>query len=99
MKLMCEALYARFGGKKFAFFTPTQRSDGNGANSASKTLKDYRDVIIEVCGYYGIPVLDLYAESGINPSLYSGFTGDGLHLNDAGHERISHRIAKFLEQL
>lgn len=99
VKNMCLAMYERFGAKKFAFLTPTQRSDGNNPNNAGKTLKDYRDVIIEVGAYYGIPVLDLYAESGINPGLCADFTGDGLHLNDAGHERISNRIAKFLESL
>lgn len=38
-------------------------------NKYGLTLKDYADIIKEVCGYYSIPVLDLYSESMLNPHI------------------------------
>ena len=65
-------------------------------------LKAYVDIIREVAEYYSIPVLDLYANSGIQPNvpvLREKFTADGLHPNDAGHEKIAKRIAEFIKTL
>lgn len=38
-------------------------------NKYGLTLKDYAEIIKEVCGYYSIPVLDLYSESMLNPHI------------------------------
>ena len=65
-------------------------------------LEDYVDVICQVAGYYGIPVLDLHRVSGIqpeNPVLREAYTPDGLHPNDAGHALIYSRLKGFLETL
>ena len=66
------------------------------------TLEDYVDIIMEVAGYYGIPVLDLHRVSGIqpeNPVLREAYTPDGLHPNDAGHALLYNRLKGFLEIL
>ena len=65
-------------------------------------LKVYSDIIKEVAEYYSIPVLDLYATSGIQPNIpiiKEKYTADGLHPNDEVHKRIAERIAEFIKIL
>ena len=66
------------------------------------SLQDYVNIIMEVAGYYGIPVLDLHRLSGIQPevpALREAYTPDGLHPNDAGHALLYSRLKGFLETL
>ena len=45
---------------------------------------------------YSVPVIDLYAQSGISPFLPEHrelYMPDGLHYSPAGYERLAHRIA------
>ena len=63
------------------------------------TLKRYVDIIREVAEYYSLPVIDLFAMSGIQPAIdeqRERYMPDGLHPNDAGHEILAERIANFL---
>jgi len=63
------------------------------------TLKDYVAIIREVAEYYSLPVIDLFANSGLQPKLdviRERYVPDGLHPNDAGHERMAHVIGNFL---
>ena len=62
-------------------------------------LGDYVKAIREVAEYYALPVLDLYACSGIEPEeafLRDRYTSDGLHPNDAGHEKLYRVLRNFL---
>lgn len=71
-------------------------------NPAIAPFKVIRDTIMEVAAYYSFPVLDLYAVSNLNPELpviKETFMPDGLHPNDAGHERIASRLIGFLKSL
>jgi lysophospholipase L1-like esterase len=66
------------------------------------TLKDYVEVIKEVCEYYAIPTLDLYSVSGIQPQIEVNrnvYAPDGLHPSDAGNELIYSRLSAFLKNL
>lgn len=66
------------------------------------TLKEYVNIIREVAEYYSLPVLDLFAESGLQPSIpliQQKYMPDGLHPNDAGHAVLAHKIVRFLEML
>jgi hypothetical protein len=83
MKTLCQGLMTKFPGKVIFFTTPIKRGDTTAdfggpyptqetTNSLGKTLKDYRDAIIEICAYYGIPVLDLWGESLLNPTFEAG---------------------------
>ena len=66
------------------------------------SLQDYVNIIMEVAGYYGIPVLDLHRLSGIQPevpALREAYAPDGLHPNDAGHALLYSRLKGFLETL
>ena len=63
-------------------------------------LVDYVRVIRQVAEYYAIPVLDVYANSGIQPNvpaICKRFTIDGLHPNELGHARIADCLERFLK--
>jgi lysophospholipase L1-like esterase len=65
-------------------------------------LKTYVGIIRAVAEYYSLPVLDLYAMSGLQPrvpGIMERYVPDGLHPNDAGHEILAQRIAGFLRAL
>lgn len=65
-------------------------------------LSAYVKIIKEVAEYYSLPVLDLWAKSGIQPRvpvIKEKYMPDGLHPNDAGHEIIYARLAGFLKSL
>lgn len=69
-------------------------------NSAGKVLKDYRDAMIAVCDKYSIPVLDIFSDSSMSCYLDNGtYRPDKLHFTVAGYQRISHKIASFMNSL
>ena len=91
-------------------------SDGNGGeytqdgvmttpfskNKYGKTLMDYADMIIEVCGYYSIPVLDMYRESLLNPHITAQqnmFDNVYTHPNSTGQKIMARRVCGWLTQL
>lgn len=66
------------------------------------TLGEYADIIKEVCGFYSIPVLDLYRESLLNPSIpaqQSMFDGALTHPRDAARAIMARRICAWLNAL
>ncbi|MBE6621574.1 MAG: SGNH/GDSL hydrolase family protein [Ruminococcaceae bacterium] len=74
------------------------KGDGNKAYHYGE-LKEYVAVIREVAQYYSLPVIDLFAYSGLQPKvdvIRERYVPDGLHPNDAGHERIARVIGNFL---
>ena len=64
------------------------------------TLKDYVDVIIEVCNELGIPYLDLYNSSFMPnvTAIRNKFFADTAHPNDAGYEQLAIPIAAFVKK-
>lgn len=71
-------------------------------NGRGHNLKDYVDAIKAVCERHSVPVIDLFNISGIDPSvseMRSKYMPDGLHPNEAGHEKIASIIAAALENL
>ncbi len=65
-------------------------------------LIDYVQAIRQVAEYYALPVLDLYAVSGLQPSVQAireRYMPDGLHPNDAGQKRIAECLENFLRAL
>ena len=96
---LMEGLCNKYPKAVIVFMTPLHRTweehDG-------KKLSDYVKAIKEVATYYAIPVLDLYATSGIQPDLpvlREAYMPDGLHPNDAGATRIAERLGYFLRSL
>ena len=76
---------------------------GNGTKEKDAgTLREYVDIIRQVAEYYSLPVLDLYAMSGMQPAvpaICEKYIPDGLHPNDAGHRMIAERIGGFLSAI
>jgi lysophospholipase L1-like esterase len=65
-------------------------------------LKEYVKTIREAAGYYGLPVLDLFSNSGMQPKvpiIKEKFMPDGLHPNDAGYEILYRKVSAFLKSL
>ena len=88
--------------------TPLHRSSENelGYNEfgvrRDHRLEDYVNAIQTIAGYYGIPVLDLFRTSGLQPAvpiLKECYMPDGLHPNDVGHEKIADKLIGFLTML
>ncbi len=92
-------LINRYPDAQIVLMTPLHRSN---EERGERRLKDFVEAIKKVAEYYAIPVLDLYATSGIQPqvaTIMERFCPDGLHPNDAGHEKIYKRLRGFLEAL
>lgn len=65
-------------------------------------LKVYVNIMREVAEYYSLPVLDLFAASGLQPKvpvIQEMYMPDGLHPSDAGYEILANKIAQFLKTL
>lgn len=99
LHVLYSSLITKFPGKPIVIITPLHRSE---EVLGSKTLKAYVDIIRKVAEYYSLPILDLYAESGLQPNvpvIKETYVPDGLHPNDAGHEILAQKIANFLSKL
>ena len=100
-------LIAKYPDIPIVFMTPTHRGNessprGDGYKAPTLPLVGYVDIIKEVCRWYGIPVLDLYATVPVQPEseiLRARYIPDGLHPNDAGHKLIADRLEGFLRTL
>ena len=87
--------------------TPLHRTNemvntGDSKKIPGGTLRDYVNIIREVAEYYSLPVLDLYATSGLQPEIdeiRENYIPDGLHPNDKGYAIIAHKLKRFLEAL
>jgi lysophospholipase L1-like esterase len=88
---------------KIVLITPIQRDNGgydvNTTNTVSCKLIDYINAIKNIGQMYGIPVLDLYSQSGITKLTLNTLTVDGLHPNDGGYIRIGNLISKYIRDI
>ncbi len=100
--LMC-GLIEKYPNAQLVFMTPLHRREELKQNPNSKRVfRDYVYAIREMAEYYSIPVLDLYAVSGIQPcieSLKARLCPDGLHPSDLGHEKIANCLESFLKRI
>ncbi len=108
LHVLMRKLIERYPEALIVFMTPLHRLGESGRDynefgvRNTAKLQAYVDAIIEVGAYYGIPVLDLFRVSGIQPEIpviRERYMPDGLHPSDAGHERIADRLIGFLETL
>jgi lysophospholipase L1-like esterase len=67
--------------------------DNDHINTANKKLVDYINGIKDIAALYGLPVCDLYLNSGINPKTVSVYTKDGVNLNELGHKTVGSLVA------
>ena len=97
---LMQSLRCRFINSEIVIMTPLHRLYEEQEGKAP--LSTYVNIIREVAEYYSLPVLDLYALSGINPvipEVMEKYMPDGLHPNDAGAEIVAKRLASFLKAL
>lgn len=70
--------------------------DGNKPNAEGLKLIDYVNAVKLIGKMYGLPVCDLYSNSGITELTLGTYTIDGLHPNDDGYKRIGEVLANTL---
>ncbi len=106
----CHVLYRylieEYPKSKIVIMTPLHRlcedrtNGGDGCKpEGSHPLIDYVNAIREVAEYYSLPIIDLYKISGLQPNvkvIQELYVPDGLHPNDAGHEKMAEVIANAL---
>lgn len=87
--------FARFGGADTTNIQPEETF----CNGAGLHIDDYVRVVREAGGIWSVPVIDLYAESGLFPvepahaMYFHDAETDRLHPNAAGHRRIAETMA------
>lgn len=100
-------LIRKYLGKPIVIMTPLHRLNeleipGEKTSGNYGNLKAYTNILREVAEYYSLPVLDLFATSGLQPEIkeiQEKYIPDGLHPNDNGHALISHKLKLFLENM
>ncbi len=101
-------LVETYTGKPVLICTPLHRlgeecPKGDGSKPFPVApLAVYRNILLEVACYYALPVLDLYASSGMQPAvpvIQQRLMPDGLHPSDEGHAILARRIGLALMSL
>lgn len=103
---LLQMLIEKYPYAHIVFMTPMHRlSEQKNVNEIGlpcHPLQDYVGAIREVCAYYSIPVLDLFANSGIQPAvpvMQKIYMPDGLHPSDAGAMRVAKMLLAYLRAL
>lgn len=107
MHSLCIKLLNKYPDGEIIFMTPLHRlSEDDKVNGIGlrnqRTLAGYVDIIKEVAAYYGLPVLDLFSMSGLQPKvdiIKELYMPDGLHPSDKGAEKIAKRLYSFISAL
>jgi hypothetical protein len=94
-------LIEKYKGKTIVFVTPLKRAQTpyttpTSKNEQSLTLSDYRDMMLEVCDYYGVATIDVFSTSGLNPYLTSQsdlFDNYKTHPFQWGHNHLGDIVA------
>ena len=99
------SLLNRFPRSSIVILTPLRRTTEDMPVSQSGRffrhypLKNYVRAIREVAEYYALPVLDLFAVSGLQPRvevINEAYFLDGLHPKADGHKILAHQVMAFL---
>ncbi|MED1556792.1 SGNH/GDSL hydrolase family protein [Bacillus paramycoides] len=103
MHVLLKGLLEKYPDKKIGFVSMHHfGSYFPETNQFVLTKMDYVKATREVCEYYSIPLLDLYAGGGFNFEIEAQVTlysVDKLHYNNKGHERLAKLIYEFILRL
>lgn len=95
LQTVAKSLKERFANKPIVFMTPLNAVNQNIPNGISTILKltmeDYRKAIREVANHYSFHIVELQDLVGFNALIDAdkpNFITDGVHPNQAGHDRI-----------
>ncbi len=100
-------LIERYPESAIVIFTPLHRiceewPVSPGGFYRTFPFTDYINAIREVAEFYSLPVLDLYACSGLQPrveAINKRYFLDGLHPNAAGHRLLAEQSIAFFKAL
>lgn len=98
--IILKYLKEKYPNKLIVLMTPTQYSMGT--NSIGLTFSDYVEAIREASTIFSVPLIDLFRDSGISPLIKEShdlYIPDGVHPNEAGHQRIARVIASKLNSM
>ena len=112
-RFLMNTLRQRFGDKPIVFMTPAHcyykgvrdsetKSRYPDLADREKPLIAYIDVIKRTAEEFGIYILDLYEDLGVDPNVPEDkekYTVEGLHFNDEGHKVIAERLEEFLRSI
>lgn len=108
VRFLMDFLRKQYKEKPIVFLAPARRN-GDEARSQRRQndpeaypLLKYVDVIKTIAEDYGVYVLDLYRELGIDPNKEedrTAYAPDGLHFNDAGHSLIAEKLIALLAKI
>jgi lysophospholipase L1-like esterase len=99
LHVLFTALIEKYPAAQIVIITALHRED---EEAQTPILKSFVDATRQVAEYYSLPVLDLWANYGIQPRIpvmKNMYVPDGLHPNDAGHAILANKLRAFLEQL
>lgn len=108
LHVLFSKLREKYPSSEIVVCTPLHRLDENLPGEPGvklipgAPLTEYIKAIREVSEYYSLPLLDLYACSGLQPAvpvIQQLYLPDGLHPNKAGYTIITRRMKSFLEAL
>ena len=92
---LINGLHTKYAGKPIGFITPLNYGQ-------SEQHEKYVNAMLDICGKYAVPVLDMYHEGLISTrtdALSALYFADGLHPNELGHRVMARKIANFLNRL
>ena len=99
LHVLFTSLIEKYPTSSIVILTPLHRED---EEVKTPNLKSFVDATRQVAEYYSLPVLDLWATSGIQPRIpvmKATYMPDGVHPSDAGHAILANKLRSFLEQL
>ena len=99
LHVLFTSLIEKYPAAQIVVLTPLHRDD---EEKRTPTLKPFVDATRQVAEFYSLPVLDLWANYGIQPRvpvMKEMYVPDGLHPNDAGHAILANKLRAFLEHM
>lgn len=106
LHVLFNKLITKYPEAKIVVLTPLHRLSEdvtvNEIGLPCKPLCEYVAAIKRAAEYYSLPVLDLWAESGIQPkvdAIKQRFMPGGLHPSDAGAKIIAEKLYNFTKKL
>ena len=99
LHVLFTSLIEKYPAAQIVVLTPLHRDD---EEKRTPTLKPFVDATRQVAEFYSLPVLDLWANYGIQPRIpvmKEMYVPDGLHPNDAGHAILANKLRAFLEHM
>lgn len=99
IKLLVTTVKAKYPNAFIFFMTPYQSKTDSCyiGNENGNVLKDYADVIIEICNLYDISVLDMYNYGNFELEMFKDYS-DGTHPSEDFYENYSApQIVQFIK--